>query len=243
VIKSQWQPATAISSPNPEVHHFQGPASNWTVLTEGRDFTLVDCGYPADLPLVMASLEYLGLRIEHCQALLVTHAHVDHIGGAAILSESHGIHVWCSEGEARYLDGSDLAQVTLGRVLRNSWNPRVAAWAIHAVKAGGKRRIKISTPCTFTNDVRLDLPGEPRVLLTPGHTPGHAAFLLDQDSILLSGDAVITGHAISATEGVQMLHPMFHHDLQVANRTYERLIGAPLASLLPGHGKPISIEN
>src|SRR5690348_12050438 len=56
------------------------------------------------------------------------------------------------------------------------------------------------------NDV-LDVPGKPRAVHTPGHTPGNAAlYFADQDA-LISGDTVITRNPLTGRAGPQICPP------------------------------------
>lgn len=68
----------------------EGPASNWIIVRDGADFTLVDSGYPSDTRILLDSIDHLGLKPARTAVLLITHAHTDHTGGAAYLSENHG---------------------------------------------------------------------------------------------------------------------------------------------------------
>ena len=50
----QWTPADGVSEQAPGVFFVEGPASNWVVVRDATGFILIDSGYPADLPLVLA---------------------------------------------------------------------------------------------------------------------------------------------------------------------------------------------
>ena len=43
----------------------------------------------------------------------------------------------------------------------------------------------------------IDVPGRPVPIATPGHTSGHTAFLVPGARVLLTGDALVTGHALA----------------------------------------------
>lgn len=234
-----WSAQDSCSFTSENTAHFVGPASNWTILIDGTDFTLIDTGYPADLPLVLASIAHLGLALEKCQAILITHAHVDHTGSAAQLAQHLEIPILCSEPEKPYLQGYESSQVTLEEVFKNIHEPKVAAWAEHAIGAGGKQEISISPGSTFRFNTELELPGRPTPIHTPGHSPGHTAFWIPEAMSMVTGDALVTGHAISSGDGPQMLHPMFHHDLERAQATFDHLMRSQHAHILPGHGYSI----
>ncbi len=60
----------------------------------------------------------------------------------------------------------------------------------------------------------LDVPGRPVPVVTPGHTSGHTCYHLPDAGVLITGDALVTGHPIVARTGPQMVAPMFQHDLR-----------------------------
>ena len=76
---------------------------NWTILTDGDAVTLIDAGYPGDLDGVLHSLTSIGHRPEQVAAILLTHAHIDHIGSLPGLAR-HGCSapVLASPSEARH---------------------------------------------------------------------------------------------------------------------------------------------
>ncbi len=58
-----------------------GTEVNWILLKDGNDLTLIDSGYPRDIDALEASIRSIGGQPEDVRAILLTHAHIDHIGG------------------------------------------------------------------------------------------------------------------------------------------------------------------
>lgn len=237
-----WQAAGHTSEPAPGIFFVQGPASNWIILREGASFTLVDGGYPADTGRVLDSIRCAGLRPENAAALLITHAHTDHTGAARHFSAEYGTPVLSSVAEHRQLLGLEKFQVTAGQVLLHAWRPRVLTWAVRAIRAGGLQDIDIPDAAVWEPDRVGQLPGGPVPVATPGHTPGHTAFHLPHARALITGDALVTGHAISRQEGPQLLHPMFHHRPAEARGALDGLALPGETLILPGHG-PVMRSN
>jgi glyoxylase-like metal-dependent hydrolase (beta-lactamase superfamily II) len=84
------------------IHAVEGHASNWTLIAEGDALTLVDAGYPGYHDDVLASISEIGHRLDDLEAVLVTHAHIDHIGSLPRLLEKHPVPVLLSPTEARH---------------------------------------------------------------------------------------------------------------------------------------------
>ncbi|WP_053914267.1 MBL fold metallo-hydrolase [Streptomyces sp. TP-A0875] len=209
---------------------------NWVIVTEGDAVTLVDTGYPGDRQALLDSLAAVGSAPEAVAAVLVTHAHADHLGSAAHLRAVHGTPVLLHEAEVPHARGDFLQQITVPTVLRNLWRPGVPPWAVRVLRSGGTRRVPVADPAPFPAEGALDLPGRPVPVPTPGHTDGHCAYHLPGAGVLISGDALISGHATSRLRGPQMLPDMFHHERARALASLDRLADLDADVLLPGHG-------
>ncbi|MCF2540417.1 MULTISPECIES: MBL fold metallo-hydrolase [Streptomyces] len=213
-----------------------GSNTNWVILTEGEAVTLIDTGYPGDRAALLASLAEVGSAPEAVQAILITHAHTDHLGNAEHLRATYGTPVYLHEAEVPHARREFLHQVGVGTVLRNGWRPGVLPWAVHALRSGGTAHVPVACPEPFPRSGPLDLPGRPVPVHTPGHTDGHSAYHLPQAGVVISGDALATGHPTSRIEGPQLLPEMFDLDRDRALASldvFEKLDGDVL---LPGHG-------
>ena len=73
---------------------------------------------------------------------------------------------------------------------------------------GGLTHDGIPSTQALTEDVAAGLPGTPMAIPTPGHTGGHCSFVVD--GVLVSGDALVTGHPLLSREGPQLLPGLFN---------------------------------
>jgi glyoxylase-like metal-dependent hydrolase (beta-lactamase superfamily II) len=158
------------------VFSVRGALVNWYLLEDGPDLTLVDAGYPGDADDVEASIALTGHRPEDVRAVLVTHAHADHLGGVPRLHAVHGISAYADPVEVAHAHREHLEQVTVPEVLAHAWRPRVAVWALRALRRGGTRDVRAAHVLPFPAGGALDLPGAPVPVPTHGHTSGHTAF-------------------------------------------------------------------
>ncbi|MFB6552997.1 MBL fold metallo-hydrolase [Streptomyces sp. NPDC056405] len=213
-----------------------GGNTNWVLLTDGDAVTLVDTGYPGDRRLLLGSLAAVGSAPEAVEAVLITHAHNDHLGSAEYLRAAHGTPVLLHEAEVPHVRGDFLQQVSVRAVLRNAWRPGVLPWAVHVLRSGGTEQHPVAAPEPFPTDGALDLPGRPVPVHTPGHTDGHCAYHLPGAGAVISGDALVSGHATSRIAGPQLLPGMFHHDRARTAASLDVLAGLDGDVLLPGHG-------
>jgi glyoxylase-like metal-dependent hydrolase (beta-lactamase superfamily II) len=216
-----------------------GTDVNWVLLREGDALTLVDGGYPADLPAVEASVRSLGLRPHDVVAILVTHAHVDHLGAVNPFRARYGTPVHLHPLEVAHARREYLEQLSPGTVVANLWRPRVLPWALRVARAGASKDVAAPHAEPFPASGALDLPGSPVPVLTAGHTSGHTAFFLPALGAVISGDVLVTGHALSPTTGPQLIAPWFNHGTDAEVREALTALAALDADLvLPGHGPP-----
>ncbi|MFD5494402.1 MBL fold metallo-hydrolase [Streptomyces sp. NPDC001812] len=231
-------------------HLVHGSNTNWVILQEGDAVTLIDTGYPGDRERLLASLAEVGSAPEAVAAVLITHAHTDHLGSAEYLRSAYGTPVYAHEAEVPHVRRDFLHQVTVGQILRSGWRPGVLPWALHALRSGGTAHVPVAAPEPFPwpeprpgsrSDAPdpprpLDLPGRPVPVHTPGHTDGHCAFHLPDSGAVVSGDALVSAHPTSRASGPQLLPDMFHRERAAALASLDILAGLESDLLLPGHG-------
>jgi glyoxylase-like metal-dependent hydrolase (beta-lactamase superfamily II) len=84
----------------------------------------------------------------------------------------------------------------------------------------------------------IDVPGTPRVVHAPGHTPVSAAVLLEDRRVLLTGDVMATRNALTGRVGPQIMPSGLNEDTERAFASLDALGGISAGLLLPGHGEP-----
>lgn len=81
-----------------------------------------------------------------------------------------------------------------------------------------------------------DLPGAPRVISVPGHSPGSIAIHVPAVDAAFVGDALTTRHVLTGARGPRPAP--FTDDPAQARRSLSRLAGIHATWVLPGHGTP-----
>ncbi len=167
---------------------------------------------PGDnIPEILARLQKHGLTLRQ---IVITHAHIDHVGGALRLKRATGAPVYLNQHDLGLLGAMEMQAGWLG----------------------------IPTPETASPDASADdgmtvglatLPAE--VIHTPGHTPGSICLLFPQQHLLLAGDTLFAGSIgrtdLPGGDGRQILRSL-----------RDRLMVLPeMTRVLPGHGPETTI--
>jgi glyoxylase-like metal-dependent hydrolase (beta-lactamase superfamily II) len=217
-----------------DVFAVQSTDVNWFLLRDGTELTLVDAGYPGDTEALLASIAQIGSRPEDVRAVLLTHAHVDHMGAVNHLHDRYGVPLFTDAVEVAHARRERLEQAGRADVLRNILRPGVLPWALRISRKGATKPLSLPHAEPFASSGPLDLPGAPVPVATHGHTSGHTAYFLPDRGAVITGDGLVTGHATSRVRGPQVLGAMFNHGDVLAALDPLEVLAADL--LLPGHG-------
>ena len=226
--------APALTAVTDRLYLVEGDLVNWALAVDGSGITMIDAGYPGDRDDVLASLSALGADIGDVRAILLTHAHIDHLGSAIWFAKTHGTPVFCHADEVGHVKREYLEQASPLDLLANLWRPGWAQWAVRAMRKGVASREGIPTATALNADVAATLPGRPVAIPTPGHTGGHCSFIVD--GVLVSGDALITAHPTCRRDGPQLLPAIFSKSQSDSERSLAALALLETEVLLPGHG-------
>jgi glyoxylase-like metal-dependent hydrolase (beta-lactamase superfamily II) len=159
---------------------------------------------------------------------------VDHFGTAIWFAKTHGTPVFCHADEVGHAHREYLEQVSFTDLATKLWQPRYLTWTVEIGRKGALTREGIPTAQALTEEVAAALPGTPMAIPTPGHTGGHCSFVVD--GVLVSGDALVTGHPVSTRHGPQLLPGLFNHDQDGCVRSLAALGLLDIEVVLPGHG-------
>lgn len=223
----------------PAVHFVEASHTNFVLIEDGDEVTLVDSGYPKDRELVDASVQQIGRGLGEVSAMLLTHAHVDHLGSAERLRERFGVPVHCHAGEAAHARGEVDEVISERDLFLRAWRPGVLRFTVNAVARGGLRPQRVKEVSTFLGGGTVDVPGRPHAIHTPGHTSGHVGFHLPDRGVVISGDALITVDVWDhSNRGPQVIRAPFNHDHTQAIASLACFEALEAGVVIPGHGRP-----
>lgn len=209
---------------------------NWYVVEDGGRLTLVDAGNPNQFDQLPAALSSLGRSLGDIEAIVLTHAHGDHLGSSARIKEDSGAGVHVHSGDEALARGEAHREYERHYV-RDLTRPHAwkALWFF--MRGGATKAPPVAELSVFADGEVLDLPGRPRVIHTPGHTDGSCCLLLPDRGTLFSGDALVTLNIVTGKTGPRVMPGSFNKDSAQSLRSLARLDEVQADMVLPGHGE------
>lgn len=138
--------------------------TNCYVIYKERQAIIIDPGGDSDI-----LKEWLQKKELAPTAILLTHAHFDHIGAVESIREYYRIPVYLHEAEEDWMGEPELNGSALFPVGNISCQP-----ADHLITSGKMQIADFSF----------------EVVHTPGHSPGGVSFIFSEDKIVISGDCL-----------------------------------------------------
>lgn len=194
--------------------------------------TLIDAGISGQWSDLIAELAAVGRSLSDVRGVVLTHGDEDHIGFAERLRVDYGVPVWVHEADAGRARGegkppTGWGQVRLRPLLSFLW---------YAARRGGLKTTHLTEVRTFRGGETLDLPGKPRIIALPGHSPGSVAVHVPAFDALFVGDALTTRNVLTGQKGPSPAP--FTDEPSLAVSSLANLEGVEAHWLLPGHGGP-----
>jgi hydroxyacylglutathione hydrolase len=184
--------------------------------SETRKAYMIDPG--AETPELLKFLQNSKLDL---QAVLITHAHIDHIGGIEMVYGKVPVPVYYHSGDQELYQNVEMQARAFGFSSADlqATQPRVGAGSLEHDQT-----------FSLSSDKQI------RVIHTPGHTPGSVCFYAnDNEPVVFTGDTLFLG-SIGRTD---LWGGSFE---QIISSIKTRLLSlSEEAKVLPGHGPASSI--
>lgn len=217
------------------VHRLGDRRVNWWLVVDRGAATLVDAGLPGQYPQLPAVLARLGMAVAGIEAVVVTHGHIDHLACVSRLRRETEVAVHVPAAD-RALAGSK-PKLDL-KVLAHSLRPAALLTAASYARQGVLTAEPVRDTRPLEDGEVLDVPGRPRFIHAPGHTPGSGMFLLEDRGVLFSGDVLVTLDPFSGSTGPRTLPAFDNVDHAGAVSSLDAVAATGVPTVLPGHGEP-----
>ena len=165
-------------------------AMNICLLVERGQITMIDAGLPGSSGAVLSYLDAIGQAPQAIRRVIITHHHLDHVGGLPELIKLSQAEVWAHRDDAGVIEGkTPRAPIPPERV-----TAMLASLPAEQRDAAQERMRRMSEVLPAAVDLRLvggeelSILGGVQILHSPGHTAGHLCLYLPALSLLIAGD-------------------------------------------------------
>lgn len=220
------------------IHRIEDAFTNWYLVEEDGRLTVVDTGVTSSWRSLHEALRHLGRSADDIEAVVLTHAHFDHVGFAERARSQLGVPV--------YVHDNDVP------LTRHPWrydHERIRAYyfatqirALPIVAALVRNRAFFPAPIEqvvrYEGGATLPVPGAPRALFTPGHSLGHCSLHFTDRDAVIAGDAVVTLDPYTGRRGPRIVARAATVDSARNLRTLDGIAATGARTVLCGHGDP-----
>lgn len=202
----------------------------FVVVSAGRA-AIVDCGVAATIPPLLAAMETLGIDGGAIDRLIVTHAHLDHAGGAGqLMAELPSATLYAHPSAARHLiDPTKLEKgvraVYGDAFFDHEYGSLLPIAAERVVETPDNAEVTVGGRC-------LD------ILHTPGHARHHQSIRDRESSVVLAGDAFGVGYPeLDGPSGRFFVPetPPNQFDPDAMRASIDRIVGLAPTRVAPTH--------
>jgi glyoxylase-like metal-dependent hydrolase (beta-lactamase superfamily II) len=221
------------------VHRIEDANTNWFIVEEDGRLLVVDAGVPSSWDSLHEALGRLGRRPEDIEAIVLTHAHFDHVGFAEKARKQLGVPVYVHENDVPLTRHPWHYDFTRPRSFYFATQVQALPIVAEFLRTRAFWPAPLKEVVRYTSDAgTLAVPGSPRVVYCPGHTLGHCALHFAERDVLIAGDAIVMLDPYTARRGPRLVARAAVADVERNLASLDALVATGATTVLTGHGEP-----
>lgn len=222
----------------PGIHRICHAYTNLYLVEQDAGLVIVDTGLPRVWAELSEAIKRVGRTTDDIHGIVLTHGHFDHVGTARKAVQEWGCPVYIHRDDAYlaahpYRYRHEVSRISVPLRHPGSWTKLTRMTIAGALQVRGIP----SEQLTLFGE-HAALPGNPDVILTPGHTAGHVALYFRDRDTVIAGDALVTLDPYTGRTGPQIVAGSATADTTRAADSLAGIAATGARTLLPGHGEP-----
>lgn len=188
------------------------------IIKTSKGLILVNTGYDRNTPLIEESMEKLGFHMKDVKILLISHAHVDHAGGASGILKLSGAKYDVMTGDVDVVESGGKTDYHYGDKPEEYYTPTHVDRTLHDLDI-----VKLGDTVLTAH-------------ITPGHTKGDTTWTFDAHDGGRVRKIVIVGGPL-LNRGMKMVdNPKYPDLIQDYRKTFATLRALPVDVFVGAHG-------
>jgi glyoxylase-like metal-dependent hydrolase (beta-lactamase superfamily II) len=210
------------------IYQIRGSRSNIYLVVDSVP-VLIDTGMPGDEAVILQALNELGVHSRNLRMILITHAHLDHVGSLAAVKGATDARVLASESEKNHIEGRRM----LCSMPREGLGGKVFKCILYVMEKFVKKYEPVQLYSAYGDTDGAGRVDGFEIIATPGHSPGSLSYYFP------SKKAVFVGDALTGTPAPGLPLRAGCSDYVRALRSVKRLAQLDADVCLFGHGEPL----
>jgi glyoxylase-like metal-dependent hydrolase (beta-lactamase superfamily II) len=161
----------------------------YTYIIFEDDIVLIDSGVSGSGKIIFDYILKQGRTPSQISMIVLTHAHIDHIGGAPFIKDNTGCTVAAHRDDIRWMEDTELQEKER---------------PVPGFKSLIEGNIKIDRILEDGEKIRLHKDSSLEVIHTPGHSRGHISLYYKKDRVMITGDCVPVKGDMPVYDDVEM---------------------------------------
>ncbi|GAB3800026.1 MBL fold metallo-hydrolase [Micromonospora zhanjiangensis] len=217
------------------LYFFRFPTGHVYLWRDPDGLTLVDSGIPGSGLAIAEGIRSIGEEPSAVRRLVLTHGHLDHVGGAADIATWGAVEVIAHRADAPAIRGEAVMPepdlTDFERPIYTEVNDALA----------GTPPIPVRVDREVDHGDVLDIGEGAVVHAVPGHTAGSIALYLPDWKVLFTGDIAVRDPRSRDPEA-PVFPGLFNVDRAAALESFRRLAALDVEVACFGHGEPVTAD-